>query len=172
MCVHACMDPRVCTDMHPYSCTHTWGGLRLIVGVFLHYSLPLLFINWKTCSSLVSFAVIKHSLDATWRMEMFFLCLLFGFDLLGDSLSLREVKAGIWGGNLEVENETESVEKPCLLTFSLWLSWLYFLYTTVPLNQGWNCPQWAGLSSISLHKGNAMKTYSKTIWWRPLPGLS
>lgn len=100
MCVHACMDPHVCTGIHPYSRTHTWGGLRLIVGVFLHYSLPLLFIDWKTCSSLVSFAVIKHSSEATWRMEMFFfvccLVLIYSVTVYHWGKLRQEFEVGTW----------------------------------------------------------------------------
>lgn len=69
------------TSVYLHACagvayTLTWTcmwRLKLIFDVFLHHSLPLLLMNWEKCSSLVSFAEIKHSSEAIWGMKAFLL---------------------------------------------------------------------------------------------------
>lgn len=58
---------------------------------------------------------------------------LFHFILLGNSLLLKEIRAGTQGRSLEAGTETEALKECILLTFSPWIAQPAFSYHSVAL---------------------------------------
>ena len=65
------------------------------------------------------------------------------FHLTTYSPSLREVRAGTQGRNLEAGAKAESVEEHCFPAWIPWLAQFAFLSNPRSTTQGWHGPQWA-----------------------------
>jgi hypothetical protein len=66
----------------------------------------------------------------------------FSWQLSGHTASLREVRAGTQGRNLEPNAEAEAMEGCCLLACSSWLVQPSSLYNSGPPAQGWHYMGW------------------------------